>query len=244
MPAEEHPVFQSPGSDSVPLWRYMDFTKYVWMLEHRALYFSRVDRFDDPLEGSLSAANLRLRPEIYGDQIPAHVFQQMGAFSRWSRQWTFLNCWHMNEYESAAMWRLYAKTNEAIAVQSTFGRLRQSLPPRTYLGIVHYVDYDNYFIPEGNTMSAYVHKRRSFEHEQEVRALISDLPTEEGKIMTGKTNPETGRVVPMVLEEFIERVFVAPTSPDWYYDLVTKVTKKYNLTLPVLRSELDRAPVY
>ena len=84
MPAEQHPVFQASSNQNVPLWRYMDFTEYVWLLEYRALYFSRVDRFEDPLEGSLSAANLRLRPEIYGDKIPADTFKQMGAFTRWA----------------------------------------------------------------------------------------------------------------------------------------------------------------
>jgi hypothetical protein len=39
----------------------------------------------------------------------------------------FVNCWHMNEHESAAMWRLYSQADEAICVQSTFARLADAV---------------------------------------------------------------------------------------------------------------------
>jgi hypothetical protein len=34
------------------LWRYMDFAKFVAMLEHRSIYFARADMLDDPFEGA------------------------------------------------------------------------------------------------------------------------------------------------------------------------------------------------
>ena len=34
MPAKKHPVFLLPDDINVPIWRYMDFTKFVSMLEH------------------------------------------------------------------------------------------------------------------------------------------------------------------------------------------------------------------
>ncbi|MCU4716445.1 hypothetical protein OCE25_29900 [Bacillus cereus] len=44
-----------------------------------------------------------------------------------------------NEGESAAMWDLYVKSGEGIAVQTTFGRIKQSLDCREediYIGKV------------------------------------------------------------------------------------------------------------
>ena len=35
------------------VWRYTDVPKFVSLLAHRALYFARLDRLDDPFEGSL-----------------------------------------------------------------------------------------------------------------------------------------------------------------------------------------------
>ena len=50
-----------------------------------------------------------------------------------------INCWHMNDFESEAMWKLYLKSNEGIAIQSTYQRLIDSLS-NTDLSI-HIGDY-------------------------------------------------------------------------------------------------------
>ena len=45
------------------------------------------------------------------------------------------------------------------------------------IGRVSYVDYNTTIIPEGNAFFAYLHKRQSFEHEREVRAIIFEIPS-------------------------------------------------------------------
>ena len=49
-----------PPSDAI-LWRYMDFTKFVALLEMRALFFARSDKLNDPFEGSLPKRNIEAR---------------------------------------------------------------------------------------------------------------------------------------------------------------------------------------
>lgn len=44
--------FQKPKDLNVPIWRYMDFTKFVDLLDTKTLFFTRADRFDDQFEGS------------------------------------------------------------------------------------------------------------------------------------------------------------------------------------------------
>lgn len=44
-----------------------------------------------------------------------------------AQDWMYISCWHMNEYESAAMWKLYAKSSDAIAIQTTFQKLCESI---------------------------------------------------------------------------------------------------------------------
>ena len=51
MPCKRHHEFELLPLDT-PLWRYMDFTKFVAMLASKSLYFSRVDRLDDAFEGA------------------------------------------------------------------------------------------------------------------------------------------------------------------------------------------------
>ena len=54
---EEHPAFSPPSDDAV-LWRYMDFTKFVSLLDRSALFFARADKLNDPFEGSVSIINM------------------------------------------------------------------------------------------------------------------------------------------------------------------------------------------
>jgi len=85
-----------------------------------------------------------------------------------------VSCWHMNEFESAAMWRLYAGGNNAIALQTRFDRLASVLPDEFGMGRVRYIDYLTDRIPEGNVFNPIMYKRKSFEHEEEVRAVKMD----------------------------------------------------------------------
>src|SRR5207247_223935 len=107
-----------------------------------------------------------------------NLFGQLKMFSQQARFWVLMNCWHMNEGESAAMWKLYTVTNESVCIQSTYRRLRDTLPEDQFaVSVVHYIDYESEWLPEGNLMYPYVHKRRSFAHERELRALHFDPPS-------------------------------------------------------------------
>src|SRR4051812_13772384 len=50
-----HDCFPTPEDDT-PIWRYMDITKSLSLLKESVLYFSRLDTFDDPFEGSYPKA--------------------------------------------------------------------------------------------------------------------------------------------------------------------------------------------
>jgi hypothetical protein len=47
MPYEIHPKLTTPPDDAV-LWRYLDFAKFLDMLERRVLWFAGADTFEDP----------------------------------------------------------------------------------------------------------------------------------------------------------------------------------------------------
>lgn len=107
----------------------------------------------------------------------------MARFTEAMPRYTFINCWSLGEYESAALWRMYVPPEGGVAIRSTFRRLIKCLLPSeedkdpgmgntVFMGRVHYIDYERDLIPEGNSFWPFVHKRRSFEFEQEVRACI------------------------------------------------------------------------
>lgn len=245
----ESSVFQAPPDPSIRIWRYMDFTKYVAMLDHAGLFFPRATELDDPFEGSLTQATQTLRSDLLkglgvAEQAIRDINSQSARFAKWNRQWVMINSWHMNESESAAMWKLYARTEEAVCVQSTFDRLRNVLPSGTPLSIVKYIDYDTEWMPDGNVFYPFLHKRLSFAHERELRALRWDPPTTDTGIDWSAAAADSGEWVSADLSALVERVLVAPAAPTWFLKLVDGVSTRYGLTARVVQSDLDKEPFF
>ena len=237
-------LFMPPENPDVPLWRYMDFTKFVSMLENRALFLPMVAKLNDPFEGSYARGNEVLRPLVYR-HLPNRFGLTAGEIVKRLRSFVAASCWHSNEQESAAMWKLYAKTHEAVCIQTTFRKLQGAIGTAARVGMVRYVDYETDWIPESNPLAPFLYKRKSFEHEREVRALIPPANLE--KILK---EPQTemkapGEWVPFDIAQTIQSVFIAPDAPNWFLDLVKQVTTRYEHgALPVVRSALAQTPFY
>ena len=101
----------------------MKLERFAWMLEKRALYFSSVERFEDPHEGALTKIEDQEFSATYDETVRSAARYHTVTFSR---RRVMANCWHLNPHESAAMWKLYAGTDKAVAIQSTFRRLQQA----------------------------------------------------------------------------------------------------------------------
>ena len=252
MPAHIHPVFKHPATSNVPIWRYMDFTKFVSMLEQKALYLCRADLLGDPFEGSIPRQTLEaFREALAQGQTPneqvTQMLQSQSEFRRGFRKEVYLNCWHASDVESAAMWNLYSKSSEAIAIQSTFGSLFNSIESDEktgafYLGLVRYIDYEQDHIELNNIFWPFVHKRKSFEHEKEVR-IVHSYPAKIGEKWADRETPP-GIWKPVDLDRLISRIFVSPTCDSWFCDLVQKTTTRYGLSKNVLQSDMNATPVY
>lgn len=125
----EHPALHLPSDQQLRTWRFPDLTKFVAMLEESALFFSRLTELSDPLEGFLSkpvVQQMSTPPRGLTAQELKHfedVREHNLGFMRWSRALLYVSCWHLTEHESAAMWRLDLKSDEASQPQSTIGRM-------------------------------------------------------------------------------------------------------------------------
>jgi hypothetical protein len=253
---ELHPVFISPEDRSVKVWRYMDFTKFVSVIESRTLHFNRADKFDDPFEGAAPVSNSSQRFAHISSWSKEQQFRAAQHHSDLNKAWrkyVAINCWHENRYESAAMWKLYLKSGEGVAICTTFDRLTKSFVGNEpiYVGRINYIDYDTDVMREGYSFSSFLHKRKSFEHEKEIRALLWKPPvsyTNEGiPDGTFDTSLETingGVSVPVDLDILIDQLYVAPNAPKWFYDLVISVTRRYDIAKTISWSDLDKAPVF
>jgi hypothetical protein len=239
--ATNHPVFLQPADTNAKLWRYMDFTKYLWLLESSALYFSRIELLGDPFEGTTTAARNQAVLDML-ERAPGSEYKQKewiehnARFRQQVRRGLFVNCWHMSTHESEAMWRLYAKTDESIAIQTTYTRLVDAFDEAVLVGAVRYVDYEEAVFPMSHdALWPAVHKRKSFEHEREIRAI---------KLAMDEGSEPLGHSVSVDLPNLVERVHVSPNSPHWYFPLVEKLTRRFDYEFPITKSRLSEQPVY
>ncbi len=246
----QHPAFEPSPDDSTKIWRYMDFTKFISLLDTKSLFFCRADRLPDPFEGSTSKANMERRQSMYknwGDSCDEKL-EIYSESMRDYRKYVHINCWHINTYESAAMWNLYLKSNEGIAIQTTIGGLKDSFdksPEPIFIGDVKYIDYDRDYIPDENVFYSYLHKRKSFEYEQELRAIFAF--TELIEVENGRyefQEVEMGSYISVNLNILIDNIFVSPTAPKWFYELTKSVADKYGITKNIKQSSLANDPIY
>ena len=252
-----------PASDA-KLWRYMDFTKFVAMLNNKALYFCRLDHLGDPFEGAKGSKVLEEKcDQFYLDflrhayrtapgQNPANLtdenveeiankaLKSLRDAGDWDRKISFVNCWHEAPHESEAMWRLYAGWKLSLD-GSPGGVVVQTTAQRLTAEFnqskrVHVgrVQYIDYSSRMVGINEANWHKAKSLEHEKEVRAIM--VRHDAGDVR--------GLNMPVDLTAIVEQVRVAPLSPVWFSDLVSSVAKAYDFHFPVERSALEAQPFY
>jgi hypothetical protein len=244
----------SPGC---VLWRYMDFTRYVSLLSSAALHFPRADRFDDIFEGAKGVranksnwdrhylewlrAAIRNPPPGHSctlsdeevEQEAHRLLADLEASGKAAKTHTFISCWHANEHESEAMWRLYSSfLPNAIAIRTTSERLEMALgrDPSIELGHVEYIDLKSVY---AGVNDAFWRKHISYTHECEVRAIHRDHECE-----------GIGKAFPCNLSTLIDAVFVSPKAPVWFRDLVNSVNAKYSIGVAVAESELVAEPFF
>ena len=239
----DHYCFKQPKDIKSKVWRYMDFTKFLSLISDSKLFLARADKLGDPFEGSYAIFNIKNRTKIYKDLKPEHL-TSISEMHKTIIPWTYINCWHMNNNESAAMWKLYSKSDEAIAIQTTYSKLVNSLPDDLFIGLVSYIDYETEWLPEGNLFYPFMHKRKSFSHENEVRIIKDGFNEDSKKVRSGDSNLIDGIYVSIDIGNIIENIFVAPTSPKWYFDLVEKMAVIFKVNANVQFSKLDSTPVY
>ena len=187
-----------PGDRDI--WRYMDLSSLLWILENEKLHFdSPVDDFEDRYETTLPKAWYEFREDqMRGigdawDHDPDEFWQEQSDQRQEMRENIYATCWHANQRESAAMWELYGASNQTVAIRTTVDRLRRAFHSQddyaVAVGDVQYVDFDSGVddisdedmdkirgVHSGNADSVGLTllKRKEFAHEKEVRGVVLD----------------------------------------------------------------------
>jgi len=210
--------FPGPRNTAV-VWRYMPFVGFVDLLQRQKLFFSRLEKLVDPHEGFYNAE----MKDVLAGKVPMSVIR---ATERLSRRNYCVNCWHESDGESTGMWDIYSRC-DGVAVRSTVKRLKESLHSerrRTFIANVHYGS------ATAPTASPLASKRKSFEHEREVRMWCLEADRTNGQ--------DTGVYISVDLAVLIEAVFVSPTAGEWVTQVAQSTLDLHGFHIEAVQSKL------
>lgn len=278
MPFTIHEKLPDPP-DEGRIWRYLEFTQFMSIIENGSLWFSASDQFDDPYEGAFTDPAMeeavekaaRFDWDAEEDDIKQAVLDSRES---WMPN-VFLNCWHINNRESAAMWNQYSRLDSGIAIRSTVEDFIEAVDEHEehdiHLSPVEYIDFQEDKVKPGYNPRKLLYKRGSYQHEEELRAIIhrQEIVEVDTKVVAENsilpmTNPDldkqpvpiqhpytefiedeppTGIPVNVNLDALIERVFVAPDADEWIESLINDIVTTYEIDAQVTKSSLSKDPL-
>ena len=211
------------------VWKYLDLSKFLDLLLSKKLFMSRSDKFEDQYEGTFSEPTFE---EI--KKLSQHNPEFLKFYKK-RREKVVISSWHINEYESFAMWQIFTQNNEGLAIQSTVGRLQKALQADTTyqqsIGEVNYIDYRKEHIPFDDMFFPFLFKRKSFIYEREIR-IICDA--------SQRVNPvNEGLNISVNINDLIEKIYIHPKSENWYKKLVIELLNRLEFDFIIEKSELE-----
>ncbi|MBP6072469.1 MAG: DUF2971 domain-containing protein [Flavobacterium sp.] len=225
----ENPNSSLPSDPNTVVWKYLDLSKFLDLLLSQKLFMSRSDKFEDQYEGTFSEPTFEEIKKL-SENNPEFL-----DYYKSKREKVVISSWHINEYESFAMWQIFTQNSEGLAIQSTVNRLQKSLELEThfkqYIGEVNYIDYKKEHIPFDDSFFPFLFKRKSFQYEREVR-IISDLSDKNITI-------NEGMKIDVDIKQLIEKIYIHPKSENWYKKLVIELVSKLGFDFEIEKSDLE-----
>jgi hypothetical protein len=233
----------------MPLWAAVD------LLRQQKLRMTLVDHLRvvfDPFEGSVPDVEIERQGLVIRGSWPTAMQYRPGAPG--NNQWemdgharlkqirmakvrsAYVSCWTFGP-ESEGMWRLYCNDGtqgRGVSLQTTFGALTKSLEAHDL--VVSRITYRYYHdvdpTPFTDELDPFMHKRKGFEHENEVRflrfdddhyrALMPDLPAlgslAGNRAVPKPVPPDLPRYFPVdwCPQDALEHVTISPYADEAY----------------------------
>ena len=163
--------------DNLVLRRFMRFKRFCQIIEASTLYFPPASKFEDELEGHPTNQDHRERKSRLrawglreGEVATANQANQMAV--DWNRQAVVISCWTKNTTDHSRMWADYTRGDEAVAIETTVGRMRHCIGDDFLIIPVQYIDFDREKIPHGHSLLPFFYKRAELVNwENEVRII-------------------------------------------------------------------------
>lgn len=227
-----HPVFIESNCSNLPIWRYLDFWKFLNLLELKSLYFSNSENLGDNYEGRIPSfvlAKIEAAEAKSENNISKHTLNYLENIARN----TFLiSSWSYAERESFAMWKMYSKDKSGIAIETDLSCLKQSFKNTSksiYIGEINYIHEKKYYFDLSNLFYPFVTKLDYYSFENEIRCITVNEDYEKNK----------DNLVDVDLNILIKKIHISPNSKPEFLKLIELLKKEYKLNLEICYSKIN-----
>lgn len=241
--------------DEDSLFHYLNLNSFISLLQTSAIHIRRLDKFpQDDFEATKTKIEIEQRSKelrtLFREPHDYKSLAQMeNGLNKSYRQKIFAHCWHLSSHESTMHWNQYAPNSSDIAIKSKVINLSKAINYKEGFRIlkIKYEDFDDpnssrlpnpYSLTELGTR-----KRIEYSVENEVRLIINaylDLfpdIAEDGSV-TSLNIPEFLKIE-VDLELMIEEIRINPNSPNWQFNMVKELIRKYGFDIKVSLSTLS-----
>ncbi|WP_269240293.1 DUF2971 domain-containing protein [Flavobacterium limnophilum] len=134
-----------PETNSPYLWKYLDLHRFIYLLTEQKLFFTRLDKLEDPFEGvaikilrdDAKYSKFFSTPDYFPksfspeekiqleNERKSHQKIREKEIAKYQTQ-QYVNCWFACDRESMAMWNLYSN-RDSVAIRIEFEKSKDLL---------------------------------------------------------------------------------------------------------------------
>ena len=224
-----HSEFFIDKTAGKPIWRYMDFWKFLNLITTSKLYFPNVTMLGDQYEGRIPQ---KMKPLIIEEYIKSGRNEKMAKdymnfIENELRHRTLVSSWTASHKESFAMWKMYSKDKLGIAIKTDYDSLAKAFQTSSediYIGEVIYYDDEHPFYKIGNTFFSFLVKNNYYDFESEVRCIAEIEHSEDASYKNIDVN----------LQDLIKELYISPLSEKTgILEIIEFLKEKYSLSFEV-----------
>lgn len=227
-----HPTFRIEKSLGKPIWRYMDFWKFLNLIETKSLWFSNAIGLGDNHEGRIPHFVLsqmleqdKQRDNTLNEELNNYLEKNLRAE-------TLISSWRYAERESFAMWKMYSKDRTGIAIKTDFDSLKDAFNKTErdiYIGEILYIDEDNYYFTTSNMYFPFLTKLDYYSFENEIRCITSCKVDED----------KCSKLIEVDTNILIKEVYISPNTKPEFSKLLEILKREYSLNFEIKFSEVN-----
>lgn len=184
----------------------------------------------------------KLREESFDTPFGCFPKEDVRKIFPTCREWIYVSCWHLSEFESSAMWQLYGAERNSICIFTTVEKLSNQIDhddtvDTIKLENVHYLDHATAKF-SSDPLRPFISKALPFSFEKEIRIIALNSKVDLVKFTENQTNGINMKI--NSLSELIDKIVISPNAESWFKECVQNLCSQYGLNVAVETSSLKR----